>query len=95
MCFLCCFYFKKILIENSFSFVEKLNFSFVLPSDVWLISAHHHGRILGGGGGGGGGGVNLGSVSSHDAYKMDFLDAFLPRNYFLFYRNNIVFGIKL
>ena len=54
---------------------------------------------IGGGGGGGwvggGGGVNLGSVSSHDAYKMDFLDAFLTRNYFIFYRNNIVFGIKL
>ena len=29
MCFLCCFYLKKILIENSFSFVEKFNFSFV------------------------------------------------------------------
>ena len=84
------FLLKKILIENSFSFVEQLNFSFVLPSDVWLISAHHHGRVLGGGGG-----VNLGSVSSHDAYKMDFLDAFLPRIYFIFYRNNIVFGIKL
>ena len=50
---------------------------------------------MGGGGGGGGVGVNLGSVSSHDAYKMDFLDAFLPRNYFIFYRNNTVFGIKL
>ena len=72
------FLLKKILIENSFSFVEKLNFSFVLPSDVWLISAHYHGRILGGGG------VNLGSVSSHDAYKMDFFDAFLPWNYFIF-----------
>ena len=44
------FLLKKIFIENLFSFVEKLNFSFVLPSDVWLISAHHHGRILGGGG---------------------------------------------
>ena len=86
------FLLKKILIENSFSFVEKLYFSFVLPSDVWLTSAHHHGRILGGWGVGR---VNLGSVSSHDAYKMDFLDAFLPQSYFIFYRNNIVFGIKL
>ena len=51
------FLLKKILIENLFSFVEKLNFSFVLPSHVWLISAHHHGRILGVGGGGGGGGA--------------------------------------
>ena len=81
------FLLKTILIENWFSFVEKLNFSFVLPSDVW----YHHGRILGGGVRG----VNLGSVSSHDAYKRDFLDAFLSRNYFIFYRNNIVFGIKL
>ena len=34
-------------------------------------------------------------MSSHGAYKMDFLDAFLPQNYFIFYRNNVVFGIKL
>ena len=41
----------------------------------------------------GGGGVKL-DQSSHDADKMDFLDASLPRNYFIFYWNNFVFGIK-
>ena len=59
-----------------------------LPSHVWLISGHHHGRILGGG-------VNLRSVSSQDADKMVILGSFIPRNYFTFYWNNIVFGIKL
>ena len=44
--------------------------------------------------GGGGGEVNL-SVSSQDGDKMVILGSFLPRNYFTFYRNNIVFGIKL
>ena len=33
---------------------------------------------------GGGGGGKFGSMSSHDADKMDFLDAFLPLNYFYF-----------
>ena len=47
------FVFFLILIESSFSFVELFYISFVLPSDVWLISAHNHGRILRGGGGGG------------------------------------------
>ena len=55
------FCFFLILIESSFSFVELFYISFVLPSDVWLISAHNHGRILRGGGGGGG--VNLRSVT--------------------------------
>ena len=32
----------------------------------------------------GGGGYEFGSLSSHDADKMDFLDAFLPQNYFIF-----------
>ena len=44
------FFFFLILIESSFSFVELFYISFVLPSDVWLISAHNHGRILRGGG---------------------------------------------
>ena len=47
------------------------------------------------GGGGGGGVVNLRSVSSQDADKMEILGSFLPRIYFNFYRNNIVFGSKL
>ena len=42
-----------------------------------------------------GGGVNLRSVSSQDADKMVILGSFLPWNYLTFYRNNIVFGIKL
>ena len=42
-----------------------------------------------------GGGVNLRSVSSQDADKMEILGSFLPRIYFTFYRNNIVFGSKL
>ena len=42
-----------------------------------------------------GGGVNLRSVSSQDADKMVILGSFIPRNYFTFYWNNIVFGIKL
>ena len=50
------------LLLNSFAF-------HFLPSDVWLISAHHHRRILGGG-------VNLRSVPSHDADKMVILGSF-------------------
>ena len=48
LCVFCVVFIKKILIENSFSFIEKFYISFVLPSDVWLISAHHHGCIFGG-----------------------------------------------
>ena len=48
---------------------------------------------MGVGGGGGGGGGKFGSESSHDADKMDFLDAFLPRNYFLLEQHRVWYQI--
>ena len=89
MCFLCCFYLKKPH-RKFVLFCWKVKL-FICFTKRCLANKRSSPRTYIGGGGG----VNLGSVSSHDAYKMDFLDAFLPRNYFIFYRNNIVLGIKL
>ena len=71
------------------------SFTFHFFTKRCLANKRSSPRTYIGGGGGGGGGVNLRSVSSQAADKMVILGSFPPRNYLTFYRNNIVFGIKL